>query len=354
LRYRLLPLLGRRVEIEQLSLDKPVISLAQNEKGEWNYSQIGPAQNETKPAPAAPSPSVPVDIVLSKLALTQGSLSMVSASNKPLVTVDGINFSSSVKLTENKLTGTGKAAIDRINLSDKLIVEKAATTVTLVPDEVKLSSLEGQLADGKISGDVTVNYSTGLEYSVNVQLKDSDVAKLLQQAGAKPVTTGKLNVMTALQGNGGLPTIVGTGRVEIVNGKFMEVPLLNLLTTILQVDALRNLDFTQLLVEFSISNNVMQTPVIRLVAPRVQITGRGSVSLDNYTLNHEMTLTFARGVLQGAPEIGALFTDHPDGTQSLDFKVTGPYNSPKTDLLKRIGRGVGKQLLERGLQILGK
>jgi uncharacterized protein involved in outer membrane biogenesis len=368
LRYRLLPLLSRRVEIEQLSLDKPVITLAQNENGEWNYSKIGPKENEAKHAPAAPpsatpaksenaSPAkpgkaVPVDIVLSKLALTQGSLSMVSASNKPLVTVDGINLSSSVKLTDNKLSGTGKAGIDKINLSDKLIVEKARTSVTLGADEVKLSSLEGQLGDGKISGDVTVNYSTGLEYIVNVQLKDSDVAKLLQQAGAKPVTTGKLDVTTALQGTGGLPTIIGTGRVEIVNGKFMEIPLLNLLATLLQVNVLRNINFTQFLVEFSISNNVMQTPVIRLVAPGVQITGKGTVSLDKYTLNHDMTLTFAKGVLNNAPEIAVLFASQPDGSLTLDFKVTGPYNSPKTDLTKRLAQSLGPKLLQRGLQEL--
>jgi len=365
LRYRLLPLLSRRVEIEQLSLDKPVIALAQNEAGEWNYSKIGPKESEAKPAPAAPpaatpakpenaSPgkSAPVDIVLSKLALTQGAISMVSASNKPLVNVDGINFSSSVRLTDNKLAGTGKAGIDKINLSDKLIVEKVGTSVTLGSDEVKLSSLEGQLADGKISGDVTVNYGTGLEYIVNVQLQDSDMVKLLQQAGAKPVTTGKLNVTTALEGTGGLPTMVGTGRVEIVNGKFMEIPLLNLLATMLQVNVLRNINFTQFLVEFSISNNVMQTPVIRLVAPGVQITGKGTVSLDKYTLNHDMTLTFAKGVLNNAPEIAILFASQPDGSLSLDFKVTGPYNSPKTDLTKRLAQSVGPKLLERGLREL--
>ena len=33
LRYRLWPLLSRRVEIEQLSLDKPVITLARDDKG---------------------------------------------------------------------------------------------------------------------------------------------------------------------------------------------------------------------------------------------------------------------------------------------------------------------------------
>lgn len=368
LRYRLLPLLSRRVEIEQLSLDKPVITLAQNPGGEWNYNAVGKTGGETNALPPPATPSAPaktehptaaksgapssLDVVLSKLAITDGALSMISEKNQPVVKLDGINFSSSVRLTDNKISGSGKAGIDKIDLSNKLIVEKAGTSVALSPDVVKLSPLEGQLADGTISGDVTVNYGTGMEYIVNAQLKDSDMTKLLQQAGAKQALSGKLNVSTFLEGTGGVPTMVGTGRVEIVDGKLMEIPALNLLATVLQVDALRDLNFTQILLEFSISNNVMQTPVIRLVAPKVQITGRGYVTLDNYTLNHNMTITFAKGALALAPEISALFTDNPDGTQSLDFKVTGPYTSPKTDLLKRIGQGVGRQLLRKGLELL--
>src|ERR1700687_5880961 len=37
LHYRLLPLLSRRVEIEQLSLDRPIITLSHNDKNQWTY-----------------------------------------------------------------------------------------------------------------------------------------------------------------------------------------------------------------------------------------------------------------------------------------------------------------------------
>jgi uncharacterized protein involved in outer membrane biogenesis len=357
LRYRLLPLLRRRVEIEQLSVDKPVITLTQNDKGEWNYERIGTPQAQPKSTPTAspqttPGESakpVPLDVVLSKLAITQGSVSMVDDSNKPIVKVDGIDFSSSVSLIDNQLAGTGKASIDKIDLSEKLFVEKVATVVELGSNQVKLTSLRGELADGKISGDVSVNYGDGLQYDVTVGLTNSDVGKLLQDAGAKQALTGKLNVSTTMQGSGGVPTIIGNGHVEIDNGKVTEIPALNLLATLLQMDVLKDLTFSQCLVEFSISNNVMQTPVIRLTSPQIQITGKGSVALDTYQLNHDMTITFAKGALDNTlPPIRSLFTEQKDGSLSLDFKVTGPYNSPKTDLAKRMGQ----QLLQNGLQQL--
>jgi len=360
LHYRLLPLLSRRVEIEQLSLDKPIITLSQNDKNKWNYESIGakesasnPAPVQAKPTSAAPTPSKsaatpPLDIVLSKLAITQGAVSLISDKNKPLVKVDGINFSSAVSLIDNKMSGTAKAGIDKINLSDALFVEKVAASVVLGSDEVKLAPLSGNLADGTLAGDVAVKFSDGLTYNVNLQVKNADVAKLLEEAKTKPVMSGKLMATTTLAGTGGLPTIVGNGRMEIDGGQLTQIPILNLLATILQMDALRNLKFSECVMEYSISNNVMQTPVIRIISPELQITGKGSVSLADYSLNHNLTITFAKGAIGAAPkEILGFFTEQTDGSMSLSFKVSGPYNSPKTDLTARIAKGVVQQLLEK-------
>jgi uncharacterized protein involved in outer membrane biogenesis len=362
LRYRLLPLLSRRVEIEQLSLDKPIITLSQNDKNEWNYESIGAKGSATNPTPTevkpTPAPSTatstksaaapPLDIVLSKLAITQGAVSLISDKNKPLVKVDGINFSSAVSLIDNKMSGTAKAGIDNINLSDALFVEKVATSVTLGSDEVKLAPLSGKLADGTLGGDVAVKFGNGLEYNVNLQVKDADVAKLLQDAKAKPVMSGKLTATTTLAGTGGLPTIVGSGHAQIDGGQLMEIPILNVLATILQMDALRNLKFSECVLEFSISNNVMQTPVIRLTSPQLQITGKGSVSLADNTLKHDVTITFAKGAIGTIPNtIVGLFTEQTDGSEALSFKVWGPFSSPKTDLPARLAQGAVKQLLDK-------
>jgi len=351
------------VEIEQLSLDKPVITLARNEKGDWNYETFGVKEGKAKPAAATPQPaattksaaSTSLDVVLSRLVITQGSVSMVSEKNKPLVKLDGINFSSSVSLLDNKLAGMGKAGIGKINLVDALFVEKVATPVTFDADKVTLTELSGTLAKGALAGDVALRTSAGFQYVVNLQVKDSDVGTFFQEAGKKPVLSGTLQATVAVKGAGGLPTITGNGRAEIDNGQLMEIPLLNLLATLLQIDALHDLKFSECVLEFSISNNVMQTPVIRLTSPQIQITGKGSVSLDNHSLRHDMTLTFAKGALDRTPdEIRGLFAEQPDGSLALDFKVTGTYDSPKTDLTKRIMKSVGQQLLEKGLQKLLK
>lgn len=363
LHYHLLPLLHHRVEIEQLSLDKPVITLSQNDSKEWNYNSIGakegatnqlPVAGKTPPTtPAASSPkssgNIPMDIVLSKLSLTQGAVTLVSGTNKPIIEIEGINFTSGINLIDNKLSGSGKAGIDKVNLANALLIEKIGTPITLGSDEIKLSQLIGELAGGKLAGNVTVNLGEALQYAVSLQLTNVDVAKLLQQANAKPVMSGVLASTTTLTGAGGLPTIIGSGRASIDNGQLMQLPVLNVLATVLQMDALRDLKFSECVVEYSISNNVMETPVIRITSPELQITGSGSLTFEDNNLHHSLTITFAKDAVGSVPkEVLGLFTEDSNGSLSLTFPVTGPLNSPKTNIAKRLGQ----QLIKNGLQKL--
>ena len=129
----------------------------------------------------------------------------------------------------------------------------------------------------------------------------------------------------------------------------MQLPVLNMLALILQMDALRDLKFSECVVEYSISNNVMETPVIRIISPELQITGSGSLTFEDNNLHHNLTITFAKDAVGAvSKEVLGLFTENSNGTLSLTFPVTGPFNSPKTNIAKRLG----KQLLQNTLQDL--
>jgi len=133
------------------------------------------------------------------------------------------------------------------------------------------------------------------------------------------------------------------------------VPVLELVGALLQVPELSDLRFDQCVVEFSLSNNVMQTPVVKLISPKVQITGKGAVSLADYSLNHNLTLALAKGALANVPdEVRRIFTERSDGFLTLDFRVWGPYDKPKTDLTKRLVKGVTDQFFGKDLKNLVK
>jgi hypothetical protein len=362
LRYRLLPLLSKRLEIEQLSLEKPVLRLMRGAGNAWNYEKIGGASSggtggggSAQPA-SSPATSAPLDVTLSKLAMNHGEFVVLNEKNKMLVRIQDVELSSSVNLEGSKLTGRGRAGIETINVADSLFARQLEAPVSITTDEVKLSPLSGKLAGGDVSGELILKLAGGMKYLVNLQLDNGNVSKLLEEAGAKKqVMTGKLHLTTKLEGTGGLPTIVGFGNAEIKDGKLLDVPVLNLLATLLQVAELRDLKFDECTMQYVITNNVMQTQEIRVISPRVQITGTGTVSLEDYSLNHNLTLALAKGMLDRVPkEIRGIFTERPDGFLALDFRVSGPYDSPKTDLTARLAKGAADQLLQKGIEKLFK
>jgi hypothetical protein len=79
------------------------------------------------------------------------------------------------------------------------------------------------------------------------------------------------------------------------------------------------------------------------------------MELETYTLQHTFTLALAESLLAKAPnEIRRAFTRRDDGFLTIEFNVTGPYDAPQTDLSRRLLKGAGEQLLQKGLQKLFK
>ncbi len=365
LRYRLIPLLHKRVEIQKLSLQRPVITLARNQKNEWNYQKLGKqsAQSSSGFVPATTAPTAPMrsaigarsgttfDIALSKLVIRGGEMVMASENKKPLTRFQNMDFVGSVNLAGHTLTGTGTVSIETLSVANALFLRRLSAPISFEAGRVELSPVCGQLADGDVSGELTVNLSGGLKFLFNLNVKNSQVDKLLREAGAKRLMNGRLQATAQIEGTGAIASLVGHGRASIDGGKLTNLPLLNLLARLLQMPSLRDLPLDECLVEFTLGNNVMQTPVIRIVSPQMQITGKGAVSLADYTLNHDMTLAVAKEILDQAPkEIRGVFTRRPDGFLGIDFHVSGPFTSPKTDLAERLVKGAAEQFLEKEFQ----
>lgn len=364
LSYNLMPLLNRRVEVEQLSATKPVVTLSRNEKGEWNYNKLGALAGGTPAAQPAPKPGAKptakpaadetgtpaLDLALSKLAVTDGTVTLLSEKNKALTKIQGLDFSSALSFIGGKFNGNGRAKIGTLAIADSLFVRQLDSPVSMTASEIKLSPATGKLADGDVTCDLTLKLTGGFKYVMNLQAKNSNVAKLLQEAGVKEVITGKLQGTTAVEGTGGLPTIVGKGRFEITNGQIMQLPLLNTLATLLQVAELCEMKFDECILEYTLANSVLQTPVIKLSSSTIQVTGKGSVSLTDYALNHDLTLALSKTLLAKVPkEVQSAFKDRGDGFLTVDFRVSGPYDSPKTDLAQGLMKNAVQQQIQQRL-----
>jgi hypothetical protein len=92
----------------------------------------------------------------------------------------------------------------------------------------------------------------------------------------------------------------------------------------------------------------METPVVIVKSSQVQITGKGSVSLENYSLNHNLTLALGKETLDSAPDfVRQAFVRRDDGWYTIDFRIWGPYDAPKENLTKLLAKGIGLNLLQK-------
>jgi hypothetical protein len=147
--------------------------------------------------------------------------------------------------------------------------------------------------------------------------------------------------------------MTGAGHAEVIRGALADVPVLATLAVLLQVPEVRDLEFDECRLEFSLANGVLQTPVLRVVSRDLQITGKGSVALATATLDHELTLAVSPDVFRRVPrEVRRAFTERADGFRTVDFRVWGPTEAPRTDLSERLLKGVAEGFLKRGLQKL--
>ncbi|NYR02562.1 AsmA family protein, partial [Escherichia coli] len=143
--------------------------------------------------------------------------------------------------------GTGKAQIELINASNALQIHNLSTPVMVSPDSVKLGPFTGKVANGDITGNASLSLAEDSRYTLNLQIKNADVVQLIKESGLAQqlFSAGKLQIDTSLTGTGGVPTIVGEGKIEITGGQLVDIPLLNQIGSVLQIAALQNLKFDE-------------------------------------------------------------------------------------------------------------
>jgi uncharacterized protein involved in outer membrane biogenesis len=363
-RYRLWPLLRRRLEIDQVTLTRPVLRLTRRESGEWSY-QRPPAP----PAPGAPPPPPPpagappprpaaepsgLQVVVPRLAVADGEVVIAPDRGRPMARVERLELTSAATWQGGALRGNGTAHIGALHARDRLQIRQLTAPLELTPGKLALAPLSATVAGGALGGSLRLELTPAFRYLANLEVRDADVAQLLREAGTRaPPIKGKLRGRARLEGAGGLATLAGEGQLEVVGGALADLPIQRLLAALLQTPELASLPCDECRVEFALAGEALRTPVVRVVSRDARITGRGVVSLAAATLDHELTLAISPALLQRLPrDVRRAFAERPDGLRAVDFRVWGPYDAPRTDLSQKLLKGVTEKLLERGLKKL--
>ncbi len=337
LRYRLRPLLSGRLEVERLALERPVVALAMDSRGAFNYEKLAGG------AKAAPSKGSPNAEIL-----------MQDATKAPLMKVQDFDLDSAFNVVGAAAQGSGTARIATLSLADLMFVRGISAPIEMSKESVKLAPIRATLAGGTLGGDVKVNLKDGFRYVASLDVKGAQVQKLLEEAKSPRAVSGTLLAQASVEGSGGLPTMKGKGRAEIADCKVSNMPVFGVVAAALRVPALSSPSFDQCLVEFTLGASRLQMTMISLKGKQMQLTGRGTTDLDTYSLDYDLNLALGTETLDKVPvrELKAAFKDRGDGFSAMDFKVTGTSTAPQTDLASRVGKAAATEAATAGLKKL--
>jgi len=351
LRYKLWPLLSGRVEVEQLSLDKPVLGLVVDEEGRFNYEALGGETTtaagegageatETAPADEAESAGAPLEIVLSDVSVNDAFVTMVDHTDTALMAIEDADFKSALRVSGGVTQGQARASIATISMADMLFVRDIKAPLEMSKESVKLAPIEAKLAGGKATGSVTAHLQDGFRYEVALDVDGVDVKTLLQEAKSAATIAGTLQAKTSFEGTGPLPTMKARGHAEIADCQIEDSKMMALLSTVMKVPELASPEFEQCQVEFTLEKSVLSTPVVILKGRAMQLTGQGKLNLVSSKLNYDMELALAEELLAKIPmqQLRAAFKKRDDGLSVVAFNVFGTTEEPQTDLLNRIGK----------------
>jgi hypothetical protein len=347
LRYRLRSLLAGRMELSRLSLEQPVLTLAMDARGAFNYERLGGARAS---GPVQRS-GLPVALVLSKMSVERGRV-VVRDPRAALLTIDGADLDSALQLSGTSIEGKGTVRVALANVADSLFVRDVSAPLAASKGGLVLAPLQGTLAKGTVRGDVRVRLSDSFRFAANVTVEGAQLQKLLEEARATQSASGRLSARATVEGTGGVATLKGEGRAQVSNCAIANAPLLTLLSTVLRVPELAHPELDECLADFTLGNGRLTTPSVRLKGRSMQLTGRGVVRLDSWALDYDMTLALDRALLERIPvrEVRAGFVDRADGFAAIDFKVAGTTTAPTTDLAARLGKAAAVEAVQSGLK----
>jgi hypothetical protein len=359
LRYRLLPLLTGRIEVERLALDKPRVALAMDRKGDFNYERLGrhTGQTASTASSGAAAGAVPLRIAMRSLAVDDGAIQMTDYTKARLMSVEGIDFKSAFELASGAMLGAGQVRIVKASFGDVLFVRDVRAPLSLSKNKVALSPIRGEVAGGSLSGDLDVDLKGGLRYTTHLSLKGASVKELLEEAKSAAVVSGTLQGSARFDGSGGLPTMRGEGNAQISSCRAENSKVLALLSAALQVPELAHPDFETCKVEFKQTGARFATPLVSLIGDAVRLTGHGTLNLDTSALDYEMSLALSPKLFAKVtrPEVRGAFQPASDGFSALPFQLSGTTLEPKTDILSRIGKAAATSVAKQELgRLFGK
>jgi uncharacterized protein involved in outer membrane biogenesis len=405
LRLKLLPLLRGRFEVTELVLDKPVVSLLKQVDGSFNASDIAgkkvPGKKEMRKRSAGKAQeagAVPL-FLPSRMRIRDGQFKLETKGQKPVriddvdvfleeysaerpfpyrasfnypglktVSLEGtLNYreeQAELQIRDNRLrirdlvlpldgTVSQLAAVPRVNLT------LAGSHVQAKPVFDILAVFGLAPADTEISGPLDLRLTVnGPSNSLVTQVRGKfHNVKVDGKRAIKGTLNGDVFIKLPLGGGAVAQRLQGDGKLVVHDGELTNV---NLIEKIQRVTGMIGLSkqqrqevttFKSLEGDFTISDGLANFQRLYLVNPQLEVTGRGTMTLNRPVLDMRLdaALSSAATARAGRGRTVAFLKDSK-GRVVVPLKITGRVENPSVNLdsEKALARGIGSNA-EKGL-----
>jgi uncharacterized protein involved in outer membrane biogenesis len=216
-------------------------------------------------------------------------------------------------------------SIDRLVVSDALVVDKAAATLTANAERVDLNLTDGSLAEGKLNGGLSVRNPDGnASLAARLTLRGAALAPFVWQADGAPVATGSFDLTANLEASGRsvaavVASLTGGGTLALHGGTVRGVNA-DAVAPIVRVadrgqpypeDALRasveselglgDISFTDAGAAFAVAAGVVRLNDLAVDTPRLALSGDTALDLNKLAIDSAWTCTFKSATSEAEP-----------------------------------------------------
>ena len=401
LRVELLPLLRRRLVVDQITIDAPIVNLIRDATGHLNVDSLGKRGEPTHAADASEAKSAGPPLQLLALRLRNGTIRYREGAPGRTLVLEDIavdarepHFGGPVPVSVRARLATSDLHLENI-LSEgvldlageqpayrgtiaagpgalgRLPFESLTGEIAASPPVVTLERATVHLLGGTTSGRMRLaSGGTDAGLTARIEASDLDLSQL-PASGNRPRPAGKLGLQVDLEGPppgaaGFRDALRGNGRFDVADGQLASIPLGHALRDLLgtflgagAADRLRarypdlfdgdNLRFSRLGGSGRLAGGRIRSDDLMLAAPSYEARGAGSLGLDgsvDVTFRLAASSALTDDIL-GHSRARAVLVD-ARGQLTVPLRVEGPLQHPQVTPEPEFAATVARALLPKG------
>ncbi len=359
LKYNLSDLLSKKISIDRIIIDSPLIRLKRDAEGKWiipgapkqkpGSASGGKKKPAVKPAPVKKESAWKISI--ETLQIRDGVVELITGRGYDPVKLEGVNLTARIlQLTEPRQI-EGQLTIGGISFKGDRLVSDLRADLQLQGARGMKATIDAVVADGKVNGTAGADLQdpATIPYHAELTLDNLDIPLLIKPfrgAEMKTEITGKVfGTFTARGDAQQSDALTAKGDLDIKDGTITGNPIQELVAGLMKDDEhIKVITFDQADAEFDLARQVVTLTKVIIHSHNVIFTVGGTIDLAHDQKTDLLVgLNFSDDLVGDIKpkELRGAFTPASDfpGYQVFTFKVWGTPDNLQNDFAARFIQG---------------